>query len=161
MKLGNIVATYRVIAFIALPVAAHGSGMMEGAVDTLFNLRDQHQANVMKSVHGVREAMEEGGPRGEQPGESTRHYLERKHNEYKELYLMDKNLCQEQRALKKIDIEILSKLSPGDPKRHEIAAEINNLSRQIPATKESALKFGHKAQEFNAELNRYNQRHGP
>ena len=151
-----LIATF----WLALPIAIQGTGMMETGIDALFNLRDQHQANVMKSVHGVAEAMREGGPRGEEAGESTLHYLERKQHEYHELAVMNKNLLHEQRALEKIDLQILTKLPPGDPRRHELTAEIKNLNHQAASTRESEVKFATKYREFSAELQRYHQRHG-
>ena len=40
--------------------AAFAEGILVQGIDTLYDLRDQNQANAFKSVKGVREAMQEG-----------------------------------------------------------------------------------------------------
>jgi hypothetical protein len=147
-------------ALLGLETTVLGSGgMVDQSIDALFNLRDQLQGVVMKSVRGVGEAMREGPP-PEGPGEGTLAYLQRMHHEYSELHMMDKNLLHAQRRLQQVDLQILAHLPPQDPRRHQIAAEIKHLGVQARATEQSMERYGAKAAQFREALQRYHQRHG-
>ena len=56
------VSRYAAIAFCwsLVSSSAFAENILTQAVDTLFDLRDQNQANAFKSVQGVKEAMQEG-----------------------------------------------------------------------------------------------------
>jgi hypothetical protein len=155
-----VVVTLGIGFVLALPELAHGcTGMMNQSIDALYNLRDQLQGVVMKSVHGVGEAMQEG-PAREGPGESTIDYYRRMHHKLHDLAVMDKNLLQAQRQLQKVDLQIMAQLPKGDPRRRQIAAEIKHVGNQAMATRQSMQNYQARAAKFNQAIQQYHQRHG-
>jgi hypothetical protein len=87
MQFRRIILASAIVATFALrvtpPVAA--GGLVDQSIDALFNLRDQLQGVVMKSVKGVADAMQDG-PAPEGPGESTIAYFSRKQQQYQQRY---------------------------------------------------------------------------
>lgn len=132
--------------------------LLNKSIDAVFNLRDQLQDVVMKSVKGVGEAMQEGPP----PDNIKPFSLEDlKQLQQKNVKLRDANqtLANAQQALLNLDVKLLAQLPPNHPRRAEIAAEIKQVGGQIPATRASEKHYAGKVSEANAAVKAWKQRH--
>jgi hypothetical protein len=161
MKIRNMLVPFALLAFSALPLTAEDSGgIIAQSIDALFNLRDQLQGVVMKSVKGVGEAMQEG-PAAEAPGESSIAYWTRMQAKYQGLYNINKNLLDNQRNLQNVDLQLLVKLPTSDPRRQLIADEIKNVGNQMTGTQQSLENFRQSLGSFNQAIADYYRRNPP
>jgi hypothetical protein len=161
MKIRNMIVALAVLAAFALrtvPGIAAG-GIVDQSIDALFNLRDQLQSVVMKSVKGVADAMEEGPP-AEVPGESTLAYFTRKQHHYEELYSNSHSLVQAQQNLLTTNLQLLTKLPKDDPRRQEVEEDIKNINEGIGENRTSRALYKAKLAEFNKAIEDYHRKQG-
>jgi hypothetical protein len=161
MKIRNMIVTLAVIAafaFRAAPGDAAG-GIVDQSIDALFNLRDQLQSVVMKSVKGVADAMQEGPP-AEVPGESTLAYFVRKQQHYEALYSNSHSLVQAQQNLLTTNLQILTKLPKDHPRRREVEEDIKNINEGIGENRTSRALYKAKLAEFNKAIEDYHRKQG-
>jgi len=161
MKIRNVIVALTIIAAFALR-AAYGvaaGGIVDQSIDALFNLRDQLQSVVMKSVKGVADAMEEGPP-AEVPGESTLAYFVRKQQHYEELYSNSQALVQAQQNLLTTNLQLLMKLPKDHPRRQEVEEDIKNINEGIGENRTSRALYKAKLAEFNKAIGDYHRKQG-
>jgi hypothetical protein len=160
-KISNMIVALAVIAAFALRAApgAAAGGIVDQSIDALFNLRDQLQSVVMKSVKGVADAMQEGPP-AEVPGESTLAYFVRKQQHYEELYRNSQALVQAQQNLLTTNLQLLMKLPKDHPRREEVEEDIKNINEGIGENRTSRALYKAKLAEFNKAIEDYHRKHG-
>lgn len=159
MKILTTIVAFGILAFSPLPVLAEDSGGIVGqSIDALFNLRDQLQGVVMKSVKGVGEAMQEGPAQGPSDSPFTLEDLTRKQGELQGLYDLNKNLLTNQRKLQNVDLQLLTKLPPTDARRQQLAEEIRNVGSQMAGTQQSMEGFRERLGGFNQAIQQWRQR---
>ena len=133
-------------------------GVMDQSIDALYNLRDQLQDTVMKSVKGVKDAMQEGPP----PDNDGRPWelkdLQEIQQKNQKLYDGAKTLAENQQKLLEIDQKILQKLPPGDPNRQKIEAEMKKVGDGIPETRKKQSEWGSALTEANKAVDKWKQK---
>jgi hypothetical protein len=161
MKIRNMIAASAMIAAIALRAAAGaaGGGVLDQSIGALFNLRDQLQSVVMKSVKGVADAMQEGPP-AEVAGESTIAYFTRRQRHYEELHSHSHSLVQAQQHLLTTNLQLLTKLPKDDPRRQEVEREIQDINEGISENRTSRALYKAKLAEFNKAIEDYHRKQG-
>src|SRR4051794_25913533 len=93
------VTTLAVYLSLLCPNAFAAGGVVDQSIDTLYNLRDQLQETVMKSVKGVGDAMQEGAPPDPGGKPWTKEDLQQIQQKNQGLYDLNKKLAQDQQKL--------------------------------------------------------------
>jgi hypothetical protein len=160
MKIRNMIVALAIIAAFALHAAsgAAAGGIVDQSIDALFNLRDQLQSVVMKSVKGVADAMQEGPP-AEVPGESTLAYFTRRQQHYEALHSNSQDLVQAQQNLLTTNLQLLTKLPKDHPRRQEVSEDIKNINEGIGENRTSRALYKAKLAEFNKAIEDYHRKH--
>lgn len=136
-------------------------GLVDQSVDAAYNLHDQLQAVVMKSVKGVGEAMQEGPPPSNDQHPWTRDDLNQIRQKNADLLNRNNTLAQQQQQLANLDAQLLSKLPPNDPRRAGLSAELKQIASQMPETRKQVQNFTNKVAESNAAIDGFRQHHDP
>jgi hypothetical protein len=155
IQLGPI---FLLILFLLAPLPLNADSIVGQSIDALFNLRDQLQDVVMKSVKPVAEAMQDG-PAEARDTPFTIGDLESGRAKYARLHALSSKLLSAQQKLLNVDAQILAKLPPGDPRRGEVAGQMKQVGGGISETRASSKNFGSKLAEFNAAIGRWNDKH--
>lgn len=132
------------------------------SVDELYDLRDELQDVVTKSVKGVADAMHEGGPRNNwRPGETTIEYNVRKHNEHEAGYKRSRVRLGAQQGLLNVNAALLHKLPANDPRRAQIASDIAHVARQLAGTRADVARHDELRQAFDQRIRAYSGSDAP
>ncbi len=161
MKVGNLIVAFAILAALARPLSAEDDWLTK-SVDELYDLRDQLQDVVTKSVKGVADAMHERGPRNNwRPNETTIEYNVRKHNEHDKIY--EKSLARQkaQQDLLNIDARLLQKLARDDPRRAGIVAELGHVGTQLAGTRADVAKHKKLRDDFDKRIRAYSGSNTP
>lgn len=161
MSIRSSIAASAIVAALGLPVSsAAAEDALTASVDALYDLRDQLQDTVMKSVKGVSDAMNDGGPRPPPPGESAINYQLRMHDRLDNLYSLNDNIFRAQQQLLNADARLLQKLPAHDPRRQQITKELGELGAQQSASRSSRDDYFKRRQAFNELIQDYKKRTG-
>jgi hypothetical protein len=150
-----------VFAFAVIPSIAFAAGLVDQSIDAAFNLHDQLQAVVMKSVKGVGEAMQEGPPPDNSARPWTLNDLKQIQQKNANLLNLNNNLYQNQQKLADVNAQLLRKLPADDPRRAALSAELKQIASQMPSTHAQVQNFQNKMNDSNAAVERWKQRHDP
>ena len=153
-----------VLAFcwsLVASTAFAAGGVVDQSIDALYNLRDQLQDTVMKSVKGVKEAMQEGPPPDNDGKPWALKDLQEIQQKNQKLYDGAKTLAENKQKLLEIDQKILQKLPPGDPDRQKIEAEMKKVGEGIPETRKKQSQWGSALTEANKAVDKWKQKEDP
>ena len=142
-------------------IAFAEGGVVDQTIDAAFNLRDQLQQVVTKSVKGVGEAMQEGPPPDNNGSPWTLDDLKQIQQKHADLLNRNKTLAQQQQQLADLDAQLLRKLPPDDPRRAALSAELKQIASQIPETHKQVQNFTNKLAEANGAIDKFRQNHDP
>jgi len=148
-----------VLAFVSSNAFGE-DGLVDQSVDALFNLHDQLQDVVTKSVKGVGEAMQEGPP-PETDRPFTLEDLQKIQQKNAQLYNLNKALAQQQQKLLTLNAQILNKLPPNDPRRGALVTQTKQIGDGLTGTREQQKHFGQKVAEANAAIHGWSQKNDP
>jgi len=130
-------------------------GIVDQSVDALYNLHDQLQDVVMKSVKGVGDAMQEGPPPDPGGKPWTKEDLQQIQQKNQNLYDLNKTLAQNQQKLLELDKKILDKLPPDDPRRKGLTAEMKQVGSGLDETRDKARDFKGKVVDANNAIEKW------
>lgn len=162
MKVRNIIAASVITAALALSTSkvAAADDPLTKFIDWLYDKRDQLQDTVNKSIKGVRDAMDEGGPRQPRPNESTGDYFVRMYGKYDRLYKRNEALFKNQQELLNADLKLLQNLPKDDPRRARITKEIATVSKQQLSVRKSMNNYSKRRKAFDDKIQDYKKRTG-
>ena len=150
------------LACIAGPSIAYAAGgVIDQSIDALYNLHDQLQDVVTKSVKPVAEAMQEGPSPDNNGSPWTLNDLQKVRNDYADGLKQNQTLIQQQQQLANVTAQLLSKLPKDDPRRAALSTELKQVASQMPDTRKQIQDYTSKLAEADAAINQWRQRHDP
>jgi hypothetical protein len=148
-----------VLAFVPCVAFAEG-GIVDQSIDALYKLHDQLQDVVMKSVKPVAEAMQEGPPPNTDRPFSLDD-LQQIRNKNADIVQRNNTLAEQQKQLMNINVQLLNKLPPDDPRRKAISDELKQVASQMPSTRKAIQDYTNKLNESDTAISQWKQRHDP
>jgi len=143
---------------LAGPIAFGAGGIVDQSIDGLYNLHDQLQEVVMKSVKGVGDAMQEGPPPDTGGKPWSLQDLQQIQQKNQNLYDLNKTLAQNQQKLLNVNLQILNKLPPNDPRRAQVQNEIKNLNSGLTDSRAKAQDYKQRKDGADVAIDRWKQR---
>ncbi len=149
---------FGVVSFASAAMAEDGAAVQ--AVDAVWNLHDQLQDTVRKSVKGYIEASQDGPPpdNGGKPFDLD--YLQQIKQKNEGLVNTLNTLKANQQKLLELDTKLLQQLPPNDPRRGQIEAERNTVANGINNTVKKRDEFKDALAESNHAVDKWNYGHG-
>jgi hypothetical protein len=136
-------------------------GLVDQSIDALYNLRDQNQANALKSVKGTAELMQDGPPPSVDAKPWTKDDLNQIRQKNANLLKLNNDLAHSQSEMFKIDQQLLKKLPPDDPRRKELTSHAQQTAANLSDTRNKQEEFRNKVGEANTAIEKWKQKEDP
>jgi hypothetical protein len=141
-------------------IAFAEGGIVDQSIDAWYNLRDQNQANALKSVKGTAELMQEGPQQqGDKPW--SRDDLNQIRQKNANILKLNNDLAHSQSEMFKIDQQLLKKLPPDDPRRAEVTNHAKQMAAGLSDTRNKQEEFRNKLAESNTAIEKWKQKEDP